>query len=590
VFLPLALAIVLLGLSAWLGACMQGSDRQKVADDAYITFTYARNWVEGHGLRFNPSDESATPGCSTELHLLASAAAIRAGLDPLVATRGLSLLGILGLGVMFGLAAARSLRVSPALGLMAGAAGAWALLLLPETVVHLSSGMETLLFALAHAAVFTWVALAAAAEKPPGALRLLIGAPVFAALVSCRPEGWMLAVLYAAALAVARYPRDGALSAVRDARSTLALVLAVVAGYFVWRWSSFGSLLANPYYVKSSNAIFGSSGALLPGLAEVFRFAVLRLLPAAVLAGLLGSYLRLESRVWLPLAALLAPSVCVLLLYTRVIHEMAGGFRYEYPMLVPWIGVGVAGLAALSLRSRRSLMAAWFAVVFVVPAFAASARPRVWDYAQHLRSSAVGWLSTRPADNALSRAGRDLEDSGLGEQATVLLSAAGQIPWYSRLRAIDWVGLNNTHLSGREALTLEQVWQYIGAQNPDLVQSILPPAAQPELGRELDPNFRSENVRITLGGRGSGLFEHWNQERLRAMFWSEMTFVRENCVFGACYKLGDAWGDDWWVFLYVRKDSPHKDRLLDVLRRSTRTDKSSDLGRVFAFDPRRLGE
>jgi hypothetical protein len=61
-------------------------------------------------------------------------------------------------------------------------------------------------------------------------------------------------------------------------------------------------------------------------------------------------------------------------------------------------------------------------------------------------------------------------------------------------------------------------------------------------------------VQATLRGRGSELFERWNPELFSQMVFAEMQWVRENCVFGACYKLGDAWGDNWWVFLYVRKD------------------------------------
>ena len=589
-WVPLGLALVLLGFTAWLGACMLGSDRQLVADDAYITFGYARNLCEGHGMRFNPSDVAPTPGCSTELHLLISAAAIAAGFDPLVATRVLSLFAVLAIGVLLGVCAARVVGASLISGLLVGAAAAWLLLLLPETALHLSSGMETLIFTLVHACVLAWVAGACAQARAPSLPRLGVGALAFAALVSCRPEGWILAVLYVPALVVARVPRDGARSALRDCRGTLIVVACVIAGYFSWRWSVFGSLLANPYYVKSSNAIFGSAGAWLPGFADTLRFVLLRGLPLLFLLALFAHALRLEARIWLPVAALLAPSMCVLLLHTRVIHEMSGGFRYEYPMLVPALAALVAGVVALSLRSRRAFGLVWSTAVFVLPALAAPVRPPLWDYAQHARSAALGWLEPRPADNAMARAGLDLGQSGLREQATLLLSAAGQIPWYSRFTSIDWVGLNDTRLSGREALTIEQVWQYIEQRHPDVVQTILPPAAQLEQGFEHDPNFQSANVQTTLAGRGSGLFQHWDPARLRDMFWAEMRWVREHCVFGACYKLGDAWGDDWWVFLYVRKDSAHRDALLDVLRRSRRTDKASDLGSVFPFDPRRLNE
>jgi hypothetical protein len=162
------------------------------------------------------------------------------------------------------------------------------------------------------------------------------------------------------------------------------------------------------------------------------------------------------------------------------------------------------------------------------------------------------------------------------------------VPWHSRLRSIDWVGLNDEHLAGREALTLDDVWRYIDGERPDLVMSILPPAAGDGADRAGDANFASANVQRTLGGRGSALFEHWDRERVAEMFWREMRYVRAGYEFGACYKLGTAWGDEWWVFAYVRRDSPQRARIQAVFASSTRADRASDLSKTFPFDPRNL--
>ncbi len=586
--LELVLALLLLGFTAWYGSCRLGSERTQVADDAYVAFSYARNLAEGHGFRFNASDASPTPGCSTELNVLYSAVAIRLGFDPLVASRALALFSVLAIGVMLGLVAAALMRARWSAGLLAGAAAAWGLMLMPETSLHLSSGMETLLFALVHAATLAWASWTAARVRGPDLLATSIGAVLLAALVLVRPEGWILALLYAAALIGARVPRAGLPRALRECAGVTLVAIAAVVVMFAWRHATFGHLLGNPYFVKSQNAIFGSDGAWLPGLADVARFALLRLLPAILVVGLAASAMAFEARVWVPATCLLAPSLIVLALYTRAIHEMAGGFRYEYPLIVPWIGAGVGALLALSLRSRTAYRALLASVVFVVPALAAPVRPPLWDYLQHARSNALAWCDRRVPDNALSRAGRDLELTQLGSRATILLSAAGQIPWYSRFTALDWIGLQDTKLSGREALGIDEVWSYIDSRNPDVVQSILPPAAALDGKRESDANFCSEFVQATLSGRGSELFQHWDPKRFAEMVYREMRWVRERCVFGACYKLGDRWGDEWWVFLYVRKDSAHRDALLGVLRESKRADTDTDLTRLFAFDPRLL--
>ena len=152
----------------------------------------------------------------------------------------------------------------------------------------------------------------------------------------------------------------------------------------------------------------------------------------------------------------------------------------------------------------------------------------------------------------------------------------------------DWLPFDR--LSGREPLSLDQVWQYIDEQAPDVVMSILPPAAASDGEPDTDPNFQSANVQRTLAGRGSALFANWDRERVAEMFWREMLYVRERCEFGAAYKLGNAWGDDWWVFAYVRRDSPQRERIASVLVGSSGSDATSDLGKVFPFDPRQLGQ
>lgn len=583
-------ALLLFAWAAWLGACALSHDRQDVADDAFITFTYARHWNEGLGMRFNADDAGTTAGCSTELHLWVAAGAMRLGVDPLVATRAVSLAAMLAAAAIFGGLAAFLARARPSAGLLAGAALAAAWVALPETRVHLASGMETWLFALVHALLFAWAAWVATRDRPVDLRVCAAGAAAFALVVTARPEGWLLVLAYAAAAAVARLPRAGLNGALRGAIPTLATAVAVVGAWFAWRLSTYGSILPNPYYVKSNNAIFGSDGAWLPGLSEVTRFAVLRLLPLAFLLLCAARLLLLEARAWVVALILFVPAALVLVLYTRAIHEMAGGFRYEFPIAMPLFAGLCACLAAVSLRSTRGFHALIAAAALVVPALASSVRPAWWDDLDHARSTASAWTRARAEDNALARAGRDLAEIELGDTArrpTILLSAAGQIPWYSRWRAIDWIGLNDNRLSGREALSVDDVWRYLEGEQPDVVQSILPPAAG-DGARDDDANYRSANVQTTLRGRGSALFAHWNREIYARMLWREMSFLRERCVFGACYKLGDRWGEDWWVFLYVRADSPHRDAILAALAASKRADATSDLSRVFPFDPRAL--
>ncbi|MDX1973001.1 MAG: hypothetical protein SFY68_10770 [Candidatus Sumerlaeia bacterium] len=55
-------------------------------DDSFITFRYARNWMAGEGLTFNPG-ERPTEGFTNPSWLVLSAASLAAGVDPMLTTK-----------------------------------------------------------------------------------------------------------------------------------------------------------------------------------------------------------------------------------------------------------------------------------------------------------------------------------------------------------------------------------------------------------------------------------------------------------------------------------------------------------------------
>jgi hypothetical protein len=225
---------------------------------------------------------------------------------------------------------------------------------------------------------------------------------------------------------------------------------------------------------------------------------------------------------------------------------------------------------------------------FALPLLASDPGAPIGRWLAHPRSSATSWWPEHVPGNALSRLGRDLGETALGQDATILLSGAGQVPWFSRLRALDWIGLNLNRASGREAMSVAELWSYLDAQQPDLAFSILPPAAPGSTRPEDDPNFQSAHVRRTRAGRGSALFQHWDSRNVEESFWREMVWLRDRCEFVASYRLGDAWGEPWWVLVYVRSDSPHAALLREAFARSKRADRTGeDLAAAFPVPPAR---
>jgi hypothetical protein len=109
------------------------------------------------------------------------------------------------MALAFGLVGARLARAPPISGVLAGTAVMLLLAMLPDTEVHLASGMETLLFTALHAFAAAWAAFVVFdpdmridASKTAGGIATLV------LLVLVRPEGGVLALGYLLAVVVAR--------------------------------------------------------------------------------------------------------------------------------------------------------------------------------------------------------------------------------------------------------------------------------------------------------------------------------------------------------------------------------------------------
>jgi len=577
------LGLMLVGLGAWLT-----QNRDFALDDAYITYIYSEHLAQGFGLRYNITDANPTEGSSSLLHLGLVAFGFVIGLDPLTFTR---LLGVI-LFVLAPFAAmilvARVAWVPKSIALVCVVAANFVFIWMHETTGHFAKGMETILYFYTHCAVFGWALWFALKETSKEGLFNAIGLLLAIALILVRPEGLLLLGATGGMAVIARvYVRQGFqfVAAIKDILPVFLGVALFTAAYFAWKISYFGDIFPTAYWVKSNNLIYGTSGDILPGLKHVLTFLTFRWLPLAAVAFALlwTSGARQLSVVC---ALLVLPSLCIALLYAKAIHEVSGGFRYGFPLTSPLFIVGAFGLA-FHARKRTTWKAPAVYLCTVSFAFLVSWSPYLPAARAFIDpvAATTGWVGHEPSLFGLAPIAEDLNRTGLEEEATLLTSAAGILKFSTGFDAIDWIGLNDEYLSGKNALSAQEVRNYIQERSPDVVMSIFPPAALGSTSFRDDPGFQSNSVQSTMAGRGVKLFRYWQRDKIGDVIYANMEWARDNGELLGCYELRQ----NWAVFVFVSKTSPHNATFKEAFRQSQEAECDVErVSRMYNYVPERV--
>ncbi len=317
-----------------------------LTDDAFISFRYVRNLLEGHGLVFNAGEY--VEGYSNFLWVLELAAMWGLfGLRPEQAAPWLSVVYTAGtLAVVLWWAARasalrnRRLAAWMAVGLLCGSAtfAAWTS----------GGGLETRQFTF-------FVALAVVCLLLNGRDRrgLAVASFALAAAAYTRPEGLLIAACcfawYAAATVASGQRWDG-----RHLACLVAPFVALVAAHFLFRYAYYGEWLPNTYYAKHVRPWYEAGFRYL--WAATLATGLYLLLPLALAA------LRRSWRSRRDLAYAL-PLLCVAAHMAYILR--IGGDHFEYrpldfywPLLAIPAAHGILGLAdsigrAISSAPRR---------------------------------------------------------------------------------------------------------------------------------------------------------------------------------------------------------------------------------------------
>ncbi|HYU33442.1 MAG TPA: hypothetical protein VEW48_14895 [Thermoanaerobaculia bacterium] len=444
---------------------------QTPVDDAFISFRYARHLAVGDGLVYNPN-EPPVEGYSSLAWVLILAAGARLGLGLPALSQTLGLL--LGIGTLLVLVR-RSLFAAAGL-----------VICLPW-LYHSVNGLETCLMA------FLITVLACLPLDTPG--RRAAGLLVGALLVLTRPEGLLAVLAWVAAVHLAdrRLHRPE----IRVGSAAVAVFVAQIAFRLAW----YGDWLANSARAK----VLPLRIALLPGLLDLGRF-----LGLGSAAGLL---------VLLALAgARSCPRTVFLALLAPVLAASGGDsfplWRFFVPLSPVLFLAAAEGLerllAARPRPARTTALARGLAAAVLVAALSSPWSRSLPDIQRD------GWWVHHWADLGRRLAARFPPDT------TIALCPVGALPYYSRFRTIDMLGLNDPHIA-RVKPDLSYYYPghqrhdgpYVLSRRPDLILLANGPVAGDpaapfpwesvrvyERDLVIDPRFRAEYglVHIPLGG------------------------------------------------------------------------------------------
>lgn len=506
-YLPLAVALACM---AALLACFW----PWTSDDAFISFRYARNLAQGHGLVFNPGEP--VEGYSNLAFTLWLAAASWLGLDIVAVAK---LLGVAGLGAVVALSAALAARLG-------GRRAALVTLLLcltsPVLAYWAVSGMETLPYA-ALVLLAGWLYLRYREGRAgPVAVGL-----AFLAVALMRAEG---AAFFAATCAfhvaglVRRRP-----GCARDEENVTAASLwpdlaaaAVFAvpylAYLAWRGAFYGSLVPNTVVAKT-----GYGEQLRAGLSYLAAF-----LPVSFTLLYLGLRPYAHRRA---MPAAQAYLWCLCALWALLVVLFGGDWMLLHRFFVPVLpllyilaGAGLSHLVAAQLSAhggsaagpgrRRSLLA------ILACALVLNVAPCLWPVRPEAFLSGLSW------DEATSDVGFWLRaNAAPGER--VALYDAGRVAYYSGLQVVDCVGLVTpavARLPGRFERK-EGVAPYVLAQRPEYVELNAFGAMQGD-------TFTPETV--------EGFFaEPEFRERYRLVLWRDAWVTRPGVRYVLLYQRAD---------------------------------------------------
>jgi arabinofuranosyltransferase len=415
----LALALLAVLPGALLAAWQAAANWPFFSDDSFISLRFAERLLEGKGLTW--TDGERVEGYSNLLWVLATAGLGALGLDLVTAARALGAVCTL----LAQWCLVRALPPRDLAGALRAAAG-------PLLVAAGAPMMTWTLGGLEGPMVLLWLAWGGArlvrafadADGAPATRALRSASLPFALLCVTRPDGPLWTAAIAAVLGAAAL-RAGVAAALRRALAFAALPIALALAQLLFRLDYYGDLVPNTAHVK----VDLGNAMLQTGLEHTGRslFVLLGNLVPAVLGAAVA--LR-EPQRRTPVLALALACIAWTVYVTSVGGDHFPGYRLWHGMLAPLALLAVLGIDALPRRWPAQLAGALTVLGGVAAALLQARHDDLGTYARGETWEQDGKVLGEALQRAFARA-----------QPRLAVDAAGALPFWSRLPALDMLGL-----------------------------------------------------------------------------------------------------------------------------------------------------
>jgi arabinofuranosyltransferase len=427
---------IIFGLALVYAIYMTAVSPRWLVDDAFITFRYAENLARHGALTWNVG-EKPIEGYTGVVMPVLMAAAIKCGIAPELATHVLGVASyFLGGVLIFLILGGFNIGGAIALSLYFTA---------PFMFTHEWSGLETTLFTTAMLLpVYAFV-------SRRGKLFLFS-----ILLVSfTRPEGVVLSILLLFLYRPFSY------------KFILVYFIPLIA-YFLWRWMYYSIPLPNTYYAKGEKSpvsilIYTAScignwvrtGHFLPdtavairtktvmmtkNLSDLILFLKTFILRPALAALVVISWQSIKRRKYLVAAV---AAYCVFCLMGYMTFELQMNFSDRF--FVPFYPLGILALGALVKHSGSSLRLVLAVVFLIVPQMRLQVGHDLREKERWYTSSYKLMLEEEHV--AIGNYLREKMPSG---EWLIVYADAGAIPYYSKLKTVDFGALNDRYLAKRK--------------------------------------------------------------------------------------------------------------------------------------------